>query len=118
MPSAKCPMCGREMSEDTEQDLVKSIQQHAKEHHDREVCNWIRAHNRQVKREGRGVRILVCRLPTKSPWLNPIEPKGAHGKGCIAEPEAALSAEELVDRVCAVFDCEHEPYLSIPKEVA
>jgi transposase len=83
-----------------------------------EVCNWIRAHNRQVKREGPGVRILVCRLPTKSPWLNPIEPKWAHGKRCIVEPEAALSAEELVDRVCAVFDCEHEPHLSIPKEVA
>jgi hypothetical protein len=27
-----------------------------------------------------GVRILVCRLPTKSTWLTPIEPKGVHGK--------------------------------------
>jgi hypothetical protein len=64
-----------------------------------------------------GVRILVCRLPTKSPWLNRLEPKWAHGKRCIVEPEAALSAEELVDRVCAVFDCEHEPHLAISKKV-
>jgi ribosomal protein L16/L10AE len=28
------------------------------------------AHNRRVKREG-GVRIVVCALPTKSPWREP-----------------------------------------------
>ena len=37
MPSAKCPMCNREMSEDTEQDLIKSLRQHAKENHDKEL---------------------------------------------------------------------------------
>ena len=33
----------------------------------REVRTWIREHNRAVKKAGAGVRILVCRLPTKSP---------------------------------------------------
>ena len=40
----------------------------------RAVRAWIGTHNRTVKRTG-GVRILVCRLPVKSPWLNPIEPR-------------------------------------------
>ena len=42
-------------------------------HVSRAVQAWIGAHNRTVKRTG-GVRILVCRLPVKSPWLNPAEP--------------------------------------------
>lgn len=51
---------------------------------------WIKAHNRQVKQQG-GVRILACRLPSKSPWLNPIEPKWAHGKKAISEPDRLLT---------------------------
>src|SRR5207244_9081519 len=39
------------------------------------VGDWIRAHNQTVKQTGKGVRILPFLLPTKSPWLNPIEPK-------------------------------------------
>jgi hypothetical protein len=29
----------------------------------------------------------VCRLPVKSPWLNPIEPRWLHGKRAIVEPQ-------------------------------
>jgi hypothetical protein len=32
--------------------------------------DWIKAHDRQAKEQG-GVRILLCRLPVKSPWLEP-----------------------------------------------
>ena len=39
------------------------------------VRAWIRQHNQDVKQTGRGVRIVNCYLPLKSPWLNPIEPK-------------------------------------------
>ena len=39
-------------------------------HVSRQARAWIRAHNRRVKREG-GVRILECRLPTRSPWPEP-----------------------------------------------
>src|SRR3972149_6869542 len=41
---------------------------------------WIGEHNRQVKREGKGVRITQCLLPIKSPWLNRMEPRWVHGK--------------------------------------
>jgi hypothetical protein len=87
-------------------------------HISREVRHWIREHNRQVKRSGEGVRILGCLLPIKSPWLNPIEPKWVHGKRRVVEPNRTLSAQELADRVCAAFDCDHEEHLAIPEKVS
>jgi hypothetical protein len=88
-------------------------------HKSREVRNWIAAHNRQVKDGGRGVRIVpCCLLPTKSPWLNAIEPKWIHSKRKVTEPERLLGAYELADRVCAVFGCTREEHLSIAQEVA
>ena len=87
-------------------------------HKSREVRGWIGAHNRRVKASGRGVRIVPSLLPTKSPWLNPIEPQWIHSKRKVVEPERLLGAYELADRVCAVFDCAHEEHLSIPQEVA
>lgn len=79
-------------------------------HISKAVRTWIREHNRAVKREERGVRIVVCPLPTKSPWLNPIEPKWMHGKRKIVEPARLLTAEEIAERVCACFGCLHEPH--------
>jgi hypothetical protein len=78
------------------------------------VRAWIRTHNRAVKHEGHGVRILVCYLPVKCPWLNPIEPKWVHSKRAIVEPTRLLSAQEVADRVCAYHGCPHEPHLSLP----
>jgi transposase len=74
------------------------------------VRAWIKAHNRQAKEQG-GVRIVVCGLPTKSPWLNAIEPKWAHGKKAIVEPERTLTAQEVKDRVCDYYRCEQVPPL-------
>ena len=59
-------------------------------HVSREVRAWIGAHNRRVKRGG-GCRLLVCRLPSKSPWLNPIEPRWMHGKRAVVEPDRKLT---------------------------
>jgi transposase len=87
-------------------------------HKSQAVRTWIRAHNRQVKQAGLGVRILPCLLPIKSPWLNPIEPKWVHGKRAVVEPERLLSAKELTNRICAYYRCAHEPYLSIPEKVS
>ena len=70
----------------------------------REVRSWVKAHNRRVRSEG-GVRIVVCQLPVKSPWLNPIEPKWAHGKRAVVEPERKLAAEELKQRICDHYRC-------------
>jgi transposase len=87
-------------------------------HGSKAVRQWLRAHNRRVKQAGAGVRIVACFLPSKSPWLNAIEPKWAHGKRWVAEAERVLSAGELADRVCAAYSCAHEPHLSILEEAA
>jgi DDE superfamily endonuclease len=83
-------------------------------HVSKRVRAWIRVHNQTVKRQGYGVRIVSRYLPVKSPWLNPIEPKWAHGKRAIVEPARLLSAQEVADRVCAYHRCPHEPHLSLP----
>jgi hypothetical protein len=74
------------------------------------VRSWIKEHNRRAKREG-GVRLLVCQLPSKSPWLNPIEPKWVHGKRAIVEPERMLTATEVERRACDYYACEQHPHL-------
>lgn len=74
------------------------------------VRDWIKAHNRRVRREG-GVRVLVCGLPVKAPWLNRIEPQWVHGKKAIAEPDRLLSAAELETRACEYYGCEQEEHL-------
>ena len=66
----------------------------------------------------RGVRIVPCLLPSKSPWLNPIEPKWVHGKRAILEPARVLTAQELADRVCAYYGCPHDAHLSTPENDA
>jgi hypothetical protein len=66
---------------------------------------WIKAHNLRSRRDG-GVRVIACRPPVKSPWLNAIEPKWAHGKRAIVEPDRLLTAHEVKDRVCAYYGCE------------
>ena len=87
-------------------------------HVSKAVREWIQTHNRTVRQTGQGVRIVPCYLPTKSPWLNRIEPHWVHGKRNIAEPAGLLSAPELADRVCAHFGCDHEPYLNLTENVA
>jgi hypothetical protein len=82
-----------------------------------EVRRWLGAHNRRVHREG-GVRLVPCFLPSRSPWLNPIEPKWVHGKRRIVEPARLLTATELEDRICAAFACPRDHHLAIPQEVA
>jgi hypothetical protein len=72
----------------------------------------------RATRRGRGVRISNCYLPIKSPRLNPIAPKWVHGKRRVAGPARLLSADPLVDRVYAAFDCDHHPVLAIPANAA
>lgn len=74
-------------------------------HISKEVRSWIKAHNRRVKCLG-GVRILVCALPSKSPWLNNIEPKWVHGKRATLEPERTLDPPELMQRLCDYYGCD------------
>jgi hypothetical protein len=84
-------------------------------HSSREVRTWIRVHNQRAKQEG-GVRLLPCRLPVKSPWLNPIEPHWMHGKRAIVEPTRPLTAAEIISRVCDYFGV--EPMTPLQQHVA
>ena len=42
-------------------------------HTSRRTQGWIRAYNRRAKEEA-CTRLIVCQLPTRSPWLMPLEP--------------------------------------------
>ena len=42
-------------------------------HTSKRTQNWIRAYNRRAKKEAR-TRLIVCQLPTRGPWLMPLEP--------------------------------------------
>ena len=96
------------------QEALLLVWDNAPWHVSRLVRQWIRAHNRQVKSHRQGVRIINCYLPIKSPWLNPIEAKWAHGKRRVVEPDRLLTAPELRARVCAAFGCPEEELLGLP----
>jgi transposase len=87
-------------------------------HKSQAVHSWIRSHNQTAKQNGEGVRILSCLLPSKSPWLNPIEPKWVHGKRNVSEADRILRADELEARVCAYYGCPREPHLIMPEKIA
>jgi hypothetical protein len=80
--------------------VLALIWDNASWHISRQVRVWLRAHNRHVRAAGEGCRLLVGRLPSKSPWLNPIEPKWVHGKRAVVEPARKLTAAELKQRLC------------------
>jgi hypothetical protein len=80
-------------------------------HISRMVRIWIRQHNYRAKKEG-GLRILMCQLPKRSPWLNPIEPRWVHAKRAIVEPVRTLRAQELINRVCDYFGCKHLEHIT------
>ena len=82
------------------------------------VRTWLRQHNPRVKQTGQGVRILASRLPSKSPWLNPIEPKWVHEKRAIVDPDRLLSAQEIVDRVYAYYGCAEDAHRVISEKAA
>src|SRR5512135_110871 len=79
-------------------------------HLSKHVRTWIQQHNQaalQARREGKaGIQVIPCWLPTKSPWLNRIEPHWVHGKRAIVEPARLLTAREVIQRVCDYFGCE------------
>jgi transposase len=75
-------------------------------HRSREVRHWVRAWHQRAKQAG-GIRLLVCRLPGKSPGLNPLEPHWVHGKRAPVEPARRLTAAEMISRVCDAFEVEH-----------
>lgn len=98
--------------------VIVLVWDNASWHVSKKVQEWIRTHNRQVRLEGKGVRIVQCRLPIKSPWLNPIEPYWVHGKRKVVEADGLLSSQELIERVCAHFGCVREEHLTLLEKVS
>ena len=86
--------------------VLALVRDNASWHISREVRDWARAHNREVRRTGQGCRLLICRLPSRSPWLNAIEPKGVHGKRAVVEPARKLTGIELKQRPCDHYRCQ------------
>lgn len=86
-------------------------------HVSRHVRHWLRTQNQHAHRHG-GVRIVPCFLPSKSPWLNPIEATWVHAKRRIVAPDRLLTAAELEERVSAALACPPCHHLVIPKQVA
>jgi hypothetical protein len=82
------------------------------------VRAWVRSQNQTVKQTDEGVRLLPCLLPSKSPWLNPIEATWVHGTRNVSDADRILSADELEARVCAYYGVPREPHLVMPKKVA
>jgi hypothetical protein len=97
---------------------VLLIWDNASWHISHEGRTWLRQHNHQGKQTGQGGRILACRLPSKSPWLNPSEPKGVQGKRAIVAPARLLRAQQIMDRVYAYDECADAVHLAISKKVA
>jgi hypothetical protein len=85
--------------------VLASVRDNAPRPVSREVRAWIAAHNRRVEAAGSGCRLLVCRLPSRSPWLNPIEPGWMHGKRAVVGPDRKLTAAELQRRPCDHYRC-------------
>lgn len=72
-------------------------------HKSKRVIKWVRQQNREAKQQEKGVRLLTCLLPSKSPWLNPMEPIWLHAKRKVVEPDGDLSVKVLKERLCAHF---------------
>lgn len=94
------------------------IWDHASWHRRQAVRQWIRRHKQHVNQGALGVRLVVCPLPSQSPWRNPIAPKWVHGKRAVSEPDRLLNADELEARVYAYDGGQQEAHLMMPKKVA
>ena len=68
------------------------------------VRQWVHQHNRLVKRSGQGVRLLVCPLPVKSPWLNPIEMLWRHFRREVTHCELFETVKALLAAARDFFD--------------
>lgn len=63
----------------------------------------IRAYNQAARLTGEP-RLSTFRLPSRSPWLNPIEPHWLRAKRAVCEPDGHLSAHTLRCRIHNYFD--------------
>lgn len=83
-------------------------------HISRKVTRWIRRYNQLAKATGKP-RLIVWRLPKRSPWLNPIEPHWLHAKKRVCQPSLDdLSPHLLQARVFAALNAKFIASLAQP----
>jgi len=85
--------------------VVVLIWDQASWHTSQRIQRWIHAYNRLAKKHGEP-RLLTHLLPSRSPWLNPIEPRWLHAKRAVCEPDGYLLPDELRERIVNYFDVE------------
>lgn len=85
--------------------VVVIIWDNASWHLSKRIRRWIRDYNRAAKAVDEP-RLLVHGLPSKSPWLNPIEPRWVHAKRAVCEPDGDLRPVELRRRIVQHFEVE------------
>ena len=73
-------------------------------HKSKRLMEWIRRHNRAQSDRSDGVRIVPYRLPTRSPWLNPIEPHWLHCKRAAYSVDTTPTPKELKRSVYRYFE--------------
>jgi transposase len=73
-------------------------------HTSKRLTEWIRRHNRAQSGRSDGVRIVPYRLPTRSPWLNPIEPHWLHCKRAAYSVAITPTPEEIKRSVYRYFE--------------
>ncbi len=91
------------VARDAGKQVVVIIWDNASWHKSQDIRRWICTYNRLAKQQDEP-RLLTHLLPSKSPWLNPIEPRWVHAKRGICEPEKALTPGGLRQRLCSHFD--------------
>ena len=83
--------------------VVVLIWDNASWHLSQRIRRWRRIYNHAARRVGEP-RLLVHGLPSKSPWLNSIEPCWVHAKRKVCEPDGQLTSAELRRRLAAHFN--------------
>jgi len=97
------------VARDAGKQVVVIIWDNASWHKSQDIRCWICDYNRRAKQQGEP-RLLTHLLPSKSPWLNPIEPRWIHAKRGVCEPDGELTPHTLRQRLCQHFDT--QPLLS------
>ena len=72
-------------------------------HKSQRLIQWIREHNRAQSDRSDAVRIVPYCLPTRSPWLNPIEPHWLHCKRAIYSVYTTPTPDQLKRQVRRYF---------------
>jgi len=78
----------------------------------------MRQHHQQINGGTVGVRVGVCPLPSKRPWLNPMAPTWSHAQRAVLETDRRSSADELEARRYAYDGCQRQEHLIMPTKVA